>query len=256
MTTVHTSVVHSSPTHVAPCLPPPHAAGYWAAPVTRTCVSTSSALEWTGSPIVCRTCSPPAINSTYRATYVNRYTYRYACAPGYYGTVSYTTRVCSSSTGGWSNDFPVCKRCEPGYYCTGATARVQCPARYYGATYGLTTSTCSGKCMAGYYCPIGSTSNRQVPCGAVNRYCQAGVATYVTVSTSYYTTPTTAPPTLRTYRASCPSYRSCSNGEIQPGVSFGSTCPAGVTTTQVADCTCVHCCAHTCACMRDTLRPA
>jgi hypothetical protein len=34
----------------------------------------------------------------------------------------------------------------------------------YGATNGLTTSSCSGECLRGYYCPIGSKSSQQKSC--------------------------------------------------------------------------------------------
>ena len=43
---------------------------------------------------------------------------------------------------------------------------IKCPAGTYGRTTGQTTSACSGKCAAGYYCGEGSTSPTQNPCPA------------------------------------------------------------------------------------------
>ena len=37
-----------------------------------------------------------------------------------------------------------------------------CPAGTFGAVGRLSDATCSGKCVKGYFCPIGSTSNTQV----------------------------------------------------------------------------------------------
>ena len=63
--------------------------------------------------------------------------------------------------------------CAPGTWCEGGVW-TQCPAGSYGATEGLTTPTCTGKCEAGYYCPTGSTDPKQVPCGNFTVFCPAG----------------------------------------------------------------------------------
>ena len=44
--------------------------------------------------------------------------------------------------------------CEPGYFCK-AGVKVQCPPGTYGSSSGLSTSSCSGLCDKGFYCPIG-----------------------------------------------------------------------------------------------------
>lgn len=57
---------------------------------------------------------------------------------------------------------------KPAFYCK------QCAAGRYGATAGLTSPACSGLCLAGYYCPAGSTSEREFACGHVGVYCPEG----------------------------------------------------------------------------------
>lgn len=43
--------------------------------------------------------------------------------------------------------------CEPGYLCK-LGIRYPCPAGFYGEAYGLMTSTCTGACPKGFYCPF------------------------------------------------------------------------------------------------------
>ncbi|KAG7377735.1 hypothetical protein PHYPSEUDO_011080 [Phytophthora pseudosyringae] len=85
--------------------------------------------------------------------------------------------------------------CEPGYFCVGGI-KYQCPAGMYGATSGLNTATCSGKCAPGYYCPSypgpPSISRTQNECGSSSVYCPEGTGNepqfvksgYYSVSTS------------------------------------------------------------------------
>jgi hypothetical protein len=49
-----------------------------------------------------------------------------------------------------------------------------CPAGYYCATTGLSTTT--GLCFEGYYCPSGSSSYTQMQCTSGN-YCPTGSST-------------------------------------------------------------------------------
>jgi hypothetical protein len=49
-----------------------------------------------------------------------------------------------------------------------------CPAGRYGDHEGLTSSSCSGLCKAGYYCPLGSISSMQHDCGGSGFYCPEG----------------------------------------------------------------------------------
>jgi hypothetical protein len=55
--------------------------------------------------------------------------------------------------------------CEPGRYCVGGIKRM-CPPGKFGATAGLASAGCSGECFLGHYCPINSTSGKQVECPA------------------------------------------------------------------------------------------
>ena len=50
---------------------------------------------------------------------------------------------------------------------------VDCPAGRYGSlktfgVSGLTTSDCTGPCLVGFFCPLGSTKRNEVPCGLPN----------------------------------------------------------------------------------------
>ena len=51
---------------------------------------------------------------------------------------------------------------------------------------GLSDSACSGICEKGYYCPAGSTSARQLPCGSNNVYCPSGSNSPRVVTLGYY----------------------------------------------------------------------
>lgn len=68
-------------------------------------------------------------------------------------------------------------RCPAGMYCRGGEARL-CPAGRFGSSSGLTNDECSGSCSAGFYCPSGSISAKQVSCGvdSTHQFCPAGSA--------------------------------------------------------------------------------
>jgi hypothetical protein len=49
--------------------------------------------------------------------------------------------------------------CPVGSYCPdGASDPLPCPGGRFGAEEGLYTSSCSGPCTAGFFCPPGSTN--------------------------------------------------------------------------------------------------
>lgn len=77
--------------------------------------------------------------------------------------------------------------CEPGFYCTEGV-RLRCPAGTYGGSSGLTNEECSGPCSAGYYCPIASISDKQIPCGGADVYCPEGSPNKTDVTEGYFTT--------------------------------------------------------------------
>ncbi len=62
-----------------------------------------------------------------------------------------------------------------------------CPPGRYGARSGLRDAFCSGSCEAGYYCPEGSTSATQNPCGSVDVYCPEGSIRPISSSAGKYT---------------------------------------------------------------------
>mmetsp|Transcript_16743 Transcript_16743/g.24809 ORF Transcript_16743/g.24809 Transcript_16743/m.24809 type:complete len:534 (-) Transcript_16743:223-1824(-) len=58
---------------------------------------------------------------------------------------------------------------------------------------GTSTSDCTGPCAAGYYCPIGSTSPHQEPCGGIEYYCEEGTPKQQKVPDGYYSLPMVSP---------------------------------------------------------------
>jgi hypothetical protein len=60
--------------------------------------------------------------------------------------------------------------CPVGHYCVNGV-RLPCPAGRYGDSPGLSSASCSGVCVAGYYCPVASNSSKQVQCGGAHLYC-------------------------------------------------------------------------------------
>ncbi|RYE84137.1 MAG: hypothetical protein EOO65_02760, partial [Methanosarcinales archaeon] len=221
-------------------------AGYWGAPVVRTCDRTNGV--WSGSDIICSSCVAPVAPSGITASYWNSGQFRYSCAPGTYGMP--TIRSCNTTTGGWYGNFPSCAPCGVGYYCPGGDTRTACPAGRFGSAVNLATSSCSGLCQAGYYCPQASTTARQSPCGGADRYCPTGSAAPLLVPAGNYSTPLDVPDNVRTGYATCLADRNCTDGAIQAGVSLGDSCPGGTLTTIVSDSTYPDAC-QTRAALRD-----
>ncbi|TYZ58639.1 hypothetical protein PybrP1_009226 [[Pythium] brassicae (nom. inval.)] len=77
--------------------------------------------------------------------------------------------------------------CERGFYCQ-AGVRSPCPGGRYGSSSKETSSTCSGACAAGYYCPLASTNSAMRVCGNANVFCPAGSAVPTPVLPGYYST--------------------------------------------------------------------
>ena len=76
--------------------------------------------------------------------------------------------------------------CPAGSYCLNGV-RTLCPGGRFGAIQQMTQATCSGVCKAGWYCPPGSTSSTQEPCGDSDVYCPEGSQEPIKVPAGYYT---------------------------------------------------------------------
>jgi len=76
--------------------------------------------------------------------------------------------------------------CEKGYYCT-LGIRYVCDSGYYGNEEGLTTSSCSGKCPAGFFCEAGTAEPYSRPCGkSPSTYCPKGSSHPLPTALGYY----------------------------------------------------------------------
>ena len=128
----------------------------------------------------------------------------------------------------------------------GPTRAVPCPGGTYGSVGGLTSSTCSGKCAAGYVCPPGSTSPTVTSCPS-GYYCPTGSAAGTPCPAGHYcpvgsADKTPCPP--NTYNpmgemtsinacSPCPDGKNCPN----PGTVTPNPCPVGYYCTRGTDAT-------------------
>lgn len=79
------------------------------------------------------------------------------------------------------------RRCEPGHFCINGE-RFPCPAGTFGDTFGLTSSTCAGPCVPGFYCPERSIVGSAFPCGSSDLYCPEGSTVPTKASKGHCTT--------------------------------------------------------------------
>jgi hypothetical protein len=114
--------------------------------------------------------------------------------------------------------------CPLGSYCT-AGVRTVCGAGQFGSAQNLTTSTCSGQCSAGYYCPANSTSSTAAQCGSAAVYCPVGSGSPTSVSTGYYSFGG-ASASVQTAQLPCEAGYFCVGGVRSP-------CPAGTYSSSV-----------------------
>ncbi|GMH53582.1 hypothetical protein TrRE_jg872, partial [Triparma retinervis] len=95
-------------------------------------------------------------------------------------------------------------KCSPGRYAkySNQDLCLPCPAGRYnleggscknGECDGFTDDQCSGICEAGYFCPSGSSSPREQPCGGPEYYCPAGAVDKQRVNAGFYSTPLDSP---------------------------------------------------------------
>lgn len=112
---------------------------------------------------------------------------------------SYKSHIKNGPCSGYST-------CEPGSYCSGSL-RYLCPAGRYGASFGLQNEFCSGNCSSGHYCPKGSVSSTERPCGNANFYCPVGSSIPIDVPIGYFSLNEDSDQDLESYRSSiqiCP----------------------------------------------------
>jgi hypothetical protein len=152
-----------------------------------------------------------------------------------------------------SGDCSGFRPCEPGYYCTLSRERVACPAGTYGANAALFTSECSGPCAAGFYCPTGSTSSTEMPCGGSDVYCPEGSSAPTPVEPGHYTVDGSYEADgwsnrTRTRQLLCPQGHYCVGG-----VRYG--CPAGTYSTAFGATACDAVCPAGHFCPRGSVEP-
>jgi hypothetical protein len=117
--------------------------------------------------------------------------------------------------------------CEAGSYCVGGV-RNRCPGGLAGAFPLETRPECSGVCVAGFYCPEGSTSVYQYPCGKYVELHTSPISIIIVVySASVYCPAGSAYPLL-----SSAGFFTSASPATSPSVSAGSTgtetvCSAG-----------------------------
>lgn len=76
--------------------------------------------------------------------------------------------------------------CPRGSYCQEGLRHL-CPAGRYGVHIREINASCTGPCTAGYYCPEGSISDKQIQCPDAASYCPASSSLPVPVSAGHYT---------------------------------------------------------------------
>ena len=119
--------------------------------------------------------------------------------------------------------------CPATKYCQGGScgdsscdgSQHECPAGRYGSVTGLSSSSCSGECSAGFFCPQGSRWPTEQQCGSIAFYCPPGSGERKNASTDYYTyCPVTSaqgpkcPTTTREAQKPCPQGYLCRGGGI------------------------------------------
>lgn len=152
-----------------------------------------------------------------------------ACPGGYYPSTAFVSNGCIACPAGKyslaSFSVPGRDPCSgvppPGYYTTpGSTKPIICAAGRYGSSYGLSNAECSGLCERGYFCPEGSTSKQQFPCGNETVFCPAGSGVKYIVDNGFHTGPTEISEKFRHFQVECLPGSYCTRGVSSP-------CPAG-----------------------------
>lgn len=174
------------------------------------------------------------------------------CEPGYFcPAASHSSRQFECPTPDWycpqgsGSPFPVQVGyyvsedksselpCELGHYCVNGEMR-PCPPGTYGAKQGLSTSLCSARCPAGYYCPEASVEARAFPCESPAVFCPLGSGAPRPTRNGYYTTEERSWQYVCEVGAYCKDgvKRACPAGTYGDRTGLGSpscsgACPAG-----------------------------
>ena len=109
--------------------------------------------------------------------------------------------------------------CPVGHFCSDGESRL-CDGGHFGNSTGLSSSSCTGSCRSGYFCPPGSVSDTEHECGGVDRYCPPGSDSPSYVPDGFVSGPSYVNETIRSTIESCPLGFYCTGGESRP-------CPAG-----------------------------
>jgi hypothetical protein len=155
--------------------------------------------------------------------------YAWSCLPGYAGPTMNLSLVPADNS--WlSSGGPVnCSICPSGSFSSpgSTTSCTHCSAGRFGSSPGMATSSCSGTCDPGFFCPSGSTSPRQQPCGGVGVFCPPASGAPVPVPAGNYSVPLAVAKDRRSGHASCPPNRLCTGGVLYPPVDLSAVCPGG-----------------------------
>ena len=79
------------------------------------------------------------------------------------------------------------QRIAPEGYYANSGELFKCPPGTFGNETGLSTWECSGPCRGGFYCPAGSISEKEIPCGRY-QYCPMSSGYPIFVQPGFYTT--------------------------------------------------------------------
>ena len=131
------------------------------------------------------------------------------CAPGFYcplGSISPTEIMCGEPNKYCPGGDYKPTQVSPGHYSVGGNDSTRsgqqiappghyafngilyaCPAGTFGASQGLHTAACSGRCgVPGYYCPTGSTSPLMRFCGRDDVFCPPYTVAPIQVHSGFY----------------------------------------------------------------------
>ena len=140
-----------------------------------------------------------------------------ACPPGHY-CVSGNMEECPPGTYGNITGLSssTCSGlCPLGYYCPTGTVSFEdypCSNGYYGSEFGLWNNTCSGVCSPGYFCPPSSTNSTSIRCGGAHVYCPSGSDRPLPVPFGWCSGPTDSDPSTRSEIFFPDSHHLCMNG--------------------------------------------